>query len=92
MSVFYVYSDSGYCIGRAGDVNEQAGKGLSDDAAPKVVKYYHTLFGNRDPVTEPGTATDTPPNWWTVLSQHCKAARRNGVDMGLAALLQRNAG
>lgn len=24
------------------------------------------LFGDRDPVAEPGTATGTPGNWWTV--------------------------
>ena len=94
-----------------------------------VMKYYKALFGDRDPVTDPGTATGTPGNWWSVFalvpyifdhatghfgmfgmfasesvsklngadrelgimragyaagsqfvfSQHCKAARRNGV-------------
>lgn len=98
-------------------------------AAENVRKYYDALFGDRDPVAEPGTATGTPGNWWTVFgivpyifdhatshfgmfgmfsdksiseldpairelgimragytqasqfvySQHCKAARRNGV-------------
>lgn len=26
------------------------------------------LFGDRDPVKEPGTATGTPGNWWTVFA------------------------
>jgi alkylhydroperoxidase family enzyme len=26
------------------------------------------LFGDRDPVAEPGTATGTPGNWWTVFA------------------------
>ncbi len=30
---------------------------------------YKTLFGERDPVAEPGTATGTPGNWWTVFAQ-----------------------
>jgi alkylhydroperoxidase family enzyme len=92
-------------------------------------RYYQQLFSGRDPVKEPGTATGTPGNWWTVFalvppifdhataqfgmfgmfagtsvskldpkireiallrvgfavgsqfvfSQHCKAARRNGL-------------
>ncbi|WP_334162526.1 carboxymuconolactone decarboxylase family protein [Phenylobacterium sp.] len=100
------------------------------EASPNVLKYYDRLFGERDPVAEPGTATGTPGDWWTVFalsppvfdhatshfgmfgmftdrsvskldpkirelgilragyvagsqfvfSQHCKAARRNGLD------------
>jgi alkylhydroperoxidase family enzyme len=99
------------------------------EAPPNVLKYYDRLFGERDPVAEPGTATGTPGDWWTVFalvppvfdhatahfgmfgmfadqsvskldplvrelgilraayvvgsqfvySQHCKAARRNGM-------------
>ena len=99
------------------------------EASENVLKYYERLFGDRDPVAEPGTATGTVGNWWTVFasvpyvfdhatshfgmfgmfadksisqmdpairelaitragytqasqfvySQHCKAARRNGV-------------
>ena len=30
---------------------------------------YKMLFGERDPVAEPGTATGTPGNWWTVFAQ-----------------------
>ena len=105
-------------------------KQVSKKNAPdNVKKYYNLLFGDRDPVAEPGTATGTPGNWWSVFalvpyifdhatshfgmfgmfasesvskmdgairelaitragytaasqfvySQHCKAARRNGL-------------
>ena len=37
-------------------------------AAPEVVEIYNFLFGDRDPVAEPGTATGTPGNWWTVFA------------------------
>ena len=29
---------------------------------------YDMLFGDRDPVAEPGTATGSPGNWWTVFA------------------------
>lgn len=29
---------------------------------------YHVLFGERDPVAEPGTATGTRGDWWTVFA------------------------
>jgi alkylhydroperoxidase family enzyme len=29
---------------------------------------YDFLFGDRDPVAEPGTATGTPGDWWTVFA------------------------
>jgi alkylhydroperoxidase family enzyme len=29
---------------------------------------YKFLFGERNPVTDPGTATGTPGNWWTVFA------------------------
>jgi AhpD family alkylhydroperoxidase len=38
------------------------------DAPENVRKYYDALFGERDPVQEPGTATGTPGNWWTVFA------------------------
>ncbi len=38
------------------------------EAAPSVLKYYDHLFGDRDPVTDPGTATGSPGNWWTVFA------------------------
>ncbi len=42
---------------------------VSRDQAPENVrKYYDALFGDRDPVAQPGTATGTPGNWWTVFA------------------------
>jgi alkylhydroperoxidase family enzyme len=38
------------------------------DANEAIAKFYQALFGDRDPVTEPGTATGTPGNWWTVFA------------------------
>jgi alkylhydroperoxidase family enzyme len=38
------------------------------EAAPSVAALYQRLFGERDPVAEPGTATGTPGNWWTVFA------------------------
>lgn len=39
------------------------------DAAPGVVlSMYERLFGERDPVAEPGTDTGTPGDWWTVFA------------------------
>lgn len=39
------------------------------EAPDSVVPIYERLFGDRDPVAEPGTATGTPGNWWTVFAQ-----------------------
>jgi alkylhydroperoxidase family enzyme len=37
------------------------------DENPKIVRrMYRLLFGDRDPTEEPGTATGTPGDWWTV--------------------------
>ena len=33
-----------------------------------VLRMYDLLFGDRDPVSEPGTATGTPGDWWTVFA------------------------
>jgi alkylhydroperoxidase family enzyme len=47
------------------------------EAPPDVATMYDMLFGERDPVAEPGTATGTPGNWWTVVAlvpdvfRHC---------------------
>src|SRR5215469_15092450 len=35
---------------------------------PLAQQVYTTLFGDRDPVMHPGTATGTPGNWWTVFA------------------------
>ncbi len=39
-----------------------------DDAHPSAQAIYRMLFGDRDPVEEPGTATGTPGDWWTVFA------------------------
>lgn len=39
-----------------------------DDAPEHIRHLYEFLFGERDPVEEPGTATGTPGNWWTVFA------------------------
>ncbi len=38
------------------------------DAHPTARTLYGMLFGDRDPVESPGTATGTPGNWWTVFA------------------------
>ena len=35
---------------------------------PTTLAAYNALFGDRDPVAEPGTAMGTPGDWWTVLA------------------------
>jgi alkylhydroperoxidase family enzyme len=40
-----------------------------DEADTEIVTVmYDMLFGERDPVAEPGTATGTPGDWWTVFA------------------------
>jgi hypothetical protein len=39
-----------------------------DEAHPNARRLYELLFGERDPVASPGTATGTPGNWWTVFA------------------------
>jgi len=39
-----------------------------DDAHPLAQSIYQMIFGDRDPVAEPGTASGTPGNWWTVFA------------------------
>ncbi len=47
------------------------------DADPLVQMLYTALFGDRDPVAEPGTETGTAGDWWTVFAnspatfKHC---------------------
>ncbi|WP_084418556.1 carboxymuconolactone decarboxylase family protein [Henriciella litoralis] len=38
------------------------------EGSPMADKIFDLLFGDRDPLTEPGTATGTPGNWWTVFN------------------------
>ena len=40
-----------------------------DEAANEfILSMYRQLFGDRDPVAEPGTSTGTPGDWWTVFA------------------------
>ena len=40
-----------------------------DQVDKDLLPLYDALFGpDRDPVEEPGTATGTPGNWWTVFA------------------------
>lgn len=41
---------------------------LAEATAPIVTTMYELLFDDRDPVAEPGTATGTPGDWWTVFA------------------------
>jgi alkylhydroperoxidase family enzyme len=34
----------------------------------RVLATYNLVFGDKDPVAEPGTATGTPGDWWTVFA------------------------
>jgi len=36
------------------------------EAPDEMLAHYTNMFGDRDPVAEPGTSTGTPGNWWTV--------------------------
>jgi alkylhydroperoxidase family enzyme len=38
------------------------------EAGPLAIRMYDLIFGARDPVAEPGTATGTPGDWWTVFA------------------------
>ena len=38
------------------------------EADKSVLPVYDLLFGERDPVASPGTATGTPGDWWTVFA------------------------
>jgi alkylhydroperoxidase family enzyme len=39
-----------------------------DEAPEQIQRMYSFLFGDRDPVEQPGTDTGTPGNWWTVFA------------------------
>ena len=44
---------------------KQAGRETGNPYANQI---FDLLFGDRDPLTAPGTATGTPGNWWTVFN------------------------
>ena len=66
---------------------------VSRDEAPEgiIQTMYQMIFQDRDPVAEPGTATGTPGDWWTVFAlvpdvfDHC--VRGFGLYRGDARVL-----
>jgi len=44
----------------------QVSRAETDDKT--ILRYYDALFGDRDPVAQPGTATGTSGDWWTVFA------------------------
>jgi alkylhydroperoxidase family enzyme len=44
-----------------------------------VIPLYDLLFGGRDPVAEPGTATGTPGDWWPVFALVPSALNHSAV-------------
>jgi alkylhydroperoxidase family enzyme len=40
----------------------------AEASAEVVQRFYKALFGDRDPVSQPGTATGTRGDWWTVFA------------------------
>jgi alkylhydroperoxidase family enzyme len=44
------------------------GQVARDDAHPFAQAVYAAIFGDRDPVAEPGTTSGTPGDWWTVFA------------------------
>lgn len=44
---------------------KQAGPGQGSELADKI---FQLLFGDRNPIEQPGTATGTPGDWWTVFN------------------------
>ncbi len=44
---------------------KQAGREANNPYANRI---FDTLFEDRDPLTQPGTETGTPGNWWTVFN------------------------
>jgi alkylhydroperoxidase family enzyme len=57
----------------------------SEVTSPVVMSMYQRLFGDRDPVSEPGTATGTPGNWWSVFANSPDVLEHAGRGFGLYA-------
>jgi alkylhydroperoxidase family enzyme len=53
--------------------------------SPVVLSMYDRLFGDRDPVTDPGTATGTPGNWWSVFANSPDVLEHAARGFGLYA-------
>lgn len=45
-----------------------AGKRRNDITSDAIQARFQELFGDRDPLVEPGTATGTPGDWWTTFA------------------------
>src|SRR4029079_18731179 len=56
---------------------------------PIVLSMYKRLFGDRDPVAEPGTATGTPGDWWTVFANSPDVLEHATRGFGLYATPER---
>lgn len=55
-------------VERGGTVNRLRNVPRSEVTDETVLALYGMLFGERDPVAEPGTATGTPGDWWTAFA------------------------
>ena len=53
--------------------------------SPAVMSMYQRLFGDRDPVADPGTATGTPGDWWTVFANSPDVLEHAARGFGLYA-------
>ena len=49
-------------------------------AEDRWLRMYDLLFGDRDPVAQPGTATGTPGDWWTVFALVLPDILKHAVD------------
>ena len=65
----------------------QVGRGEVTDEL--TLRMYDQLFGDRDPVAEPGTATGTRGDWWTVFTLSPDVLRHAVQGFGLYASPQR---
>jgi alkylhydroperoxidase family enzyme len=59
-------------------------------APPEVLAAYDAVFGDRDPVAEPGTATGSPGNWWTTMAVVPDILSAFGAQFGLFNSPQRS--
>jgi alkylhydroperoxidase family enzyme len=61
----------------------------SDDNPKIVQRMYRLLFGERDPIAEPGTATGTSGDWWTVWANSSDVLEHAVAGFGLYASPER---
>ena len=57
----------------------------SEVTSPVVMSMYQRLFDDRDPVTQPGTATGTPGNWWSCFANSPDVLEHAARGFGLYA-------